>query len=59
MIKCLLIEFMSGQTGKYLALGLGARTVRPSHSVNTEVHIMKCYASVMLKMGFVTEKKKI
>ena len=48
MIKCLFTEFESGRTGKYLAVGLGARTERsevrmttgyyfpvpPSHSVN-------------------------
>ena len=39
MIKCLLTEFRSDQTGKYLALGplshdLGPNIFRPSHSVN-------------------------
>ena len=39
MIKCLLTEFSSDQTGKYLALGplsddLGPNIFRPSHSVN-------------------------
>ena len=39
MIKCLLTEFRSNQTGKYLALGplshdLGPNIFRPSHPVN-------------------------
>ena len=39
MIKCLLTEFRSDQTGKYLALGplshdIGPNIFRPSHSVN-------------------------
>ena len=42
MIKCLLTEFRSDHTGKYLALGplrydLGPNIFRPSHSVNKNI----------------------